>query len=102
MNRTDNGADPVTRLAPAVSLAPASALDDPRLAQATEEYEALLKAGHRPDRPAFLARHADLGDALARCLDAIEFVHAAGPRLSRSGGPGGGGTDLLPSGVPLG
>jgi serine/threonine protein kinase len=57
---------------------------DPRLTTALEEYRALLEAGERPDRAAFLARHADLGPALAECLAGLELVHAAAPALSAS------------------
>ena len=46
----------------------AAALDDPRVLRAAEEYAELLRAGRRPDRAAFLARYADIADALARCL----------------------------------
>jgi serine/threonine protein kinase/Flp pilus assembly protein TadD len=46
-----------------------------------EEYRALLRAGGSPDRPAFLARYPELAAALAECLDAVEFIEAAGPGL---------------------
>jgi WD40 repeat protein/serine/threonine protein kinase len=55
-----------------------------RLAEIVEEYRVLLKAGQRPDREAFLARHGDLTASLAECLDALEFVEAAGPQLHSS------------------
>src|SRR5262245_11389958 len=76
---------------------------DPELARAVEEYRALLKAGQRPDRAAFLDRHPQLGGALAECLEALEFLQAAVPQLS---GPA---PDVAPGpaegvqpGVPLG
>jgi serine/threonine protein kinase len=59
-------------------------LDDPRVIRAVQEYLAAIEAGQRPDRQEFLARHAALAGALAGCLDALEFVHAVGPRLEES------------------
>lgn len=56
-------------------------LDDPRVAQALEEYEALLQSGQRPDRREFLARHADVADALTGCLQSLEMLHGAAHRL---------------------
>jgi serine/threonine protein kinase/type II secretory pathway pseudopilin PulG len=61
--------------------APAEALDDPRVAVLVREYQAALEAGQRPDRRELLARHPDLAAALAGCLDALEFFHAAAPQL---------------------
>jgi serine/threonine protein kinase/Flp pilus assembly protein TadD len=55
------------------------------LTRALEEYRALLEAGERPDREAFLARHAELGSALADCLAGLELVHAVAPALSGTG-----------------
>lgn len=81
----------------------ASAVDDPRVVQATEEYAELLRNGARPDRAAFLARHAAIADALAACLDGLEFVHAVGGDISGAAGRmNGDGTDFLRSEVPLG
>ena len=55
--------------------------DDPRVVSAVEEYVNALEAGDRPDRQAFLARHADIADALAGCLDGLDFIYAVGPQL---------------------
>ena len=55
--------------------------EDPRLAEAVEEYRAALRSGRRPDREALLARHPDLAEALAGCLDTLEFVDAAAEDL---------------------
>src|SRR5262249_29564713 len=55
--------------------------DDPRVLQAVEEYLAAVQAGAAPDRQAFLARHADVAAALAECLDGLDFIQQAGPRL---------------------
>jgi serine/threonine protein kinase/Tfp pilus assembly protein PilF len=86
--------------APGVS---AVALDDPRVIRAVEEYLAALEAGPRPDRQQFLARHPDIAQALAGCLDGLEFVHGAAPQLSHPapGRPPAPGADLQPEG-PLG
>jgi serine/threonine protein kinase len=59
--------------------ADSSLLDDPRLRAAVQDYLAELEAGRRPDRRAWLARHADLADALAVFLDGLDLVHAAHP-----------------------
>jgi WD40 repeat protein/serine/threonine protein kinase len=68
-----------------------------------EEYCAALHAGQRPDRQTFLASHADIAEALAKCLDGLEFVYTAAPRLSLFGKAGfvAGGDELRPS-VALG
>ncbi len=50
-----------------------------------EEYCSALHAGQRPDRQTFLASHADIAEALAKCLDGLEFVCTAAPRLSLFG-----------------
>jgi hypothetical protein len=55
--------------------------DDPRVIRALEEYLAAQEAGAKPDRTAFLARYPAVAGALANCLDALEFVHAAAPQL---------------------
>jgi serine/threonine protein kinase/WD40 repeat protein len=61
------------------------AANNPRLAEAVEEYRSTLQAGRRPDRQALCARYADLGAALAECLDALEFVHGATPASDAAG-----------------
>jgi serine/threonine protein kinase/predicted Zn-dependent protease len=58
--------------------------DDPRVVSAVEEYVNALEAGERPDRQAFLARHADIADALAGCLDGLDFIYAVGPQLDEA------------------
>jgi serine/threonine protein kinase/Flp pilus assembly protein TadD len=65
--------------------------------RAVEEYSALVRAGQRPDRQAFLARHASCAAELAECLDGMEFVCQAVPELSQpEANPGG------PAASPLG
>jgi serine/threonine protein kinase len=75
------------------------------LAQALEAYRALLEAGARPDRAAFLARHPEIAEELAACLSGLEFVHAVAPALSsaaaESAAAGNRGVGM-PPGVPLG
>ncbi len=51
--------------------------DDPRIVAAPEEYLAAIEAGARPNRQAFLARHADIAPALAESLDGMEALHLA-------------------------
>jgi tetratricopeptide (TPR) repeat protein len=79
------------------------ALDDPRVIQAVEEYQAAWEAGPRPDRQAFLAGHLDIAAVLAQCLDGLEFVHSAAPQLSQSsqGQPSAAVAEIQPEG-PLG
>jgi tetratricopeptide (TPR) repeat protein/serine/threonine protein kinase len=68
----------------AVRAAPSQ--DDPRVIQALEDYLAALEAGPRPDRQAFLARHAAIAPALAQALDGLEFIQTAAPQLHGSAG----------------
>jgi serine/threonine protein kinase/Tfp pilus assembly protein PilF len=49
------------------------------------EYLAALEAGQQPDRAEFLNRHADIAEALADCLEGLEFVHGLGPELRPAG-----------------
>jgi serine/threonine protein kinase len=65
-------ADEAPRL---VTEGPTPGLDDPRVVAALDEYVAALEAGHRPDRQAFLARHAAVAAALAECLEGVEALH---------------------------
>jgi WD40 repeat protein/serine/threonine protein kinase/tetratricopeptide (TPR) repeat protein len=80
--------------------------DQDRMAQALEEYRALLETGQRPDWREFLGRYADIAEALSECLAGLEFVHGAAPALSQDapGGPTGApvsSQDLCPA-LPLG
>jgi serine/threonine protein kinase/uncharacterized protein HemY len=86
----------------AAAEAPCSEQDDPRVTHAALEYLDGLRAGRRPDRQQFLARHPDIAAALAECLDGLEFIHAAAPQLHHSAvgppaGPATGPRDLPPS-----
>jgi serine/threonine protein kinase len=60
--------------------------EDPRVLRAVEEYQAAWKAGRRPERGDYLARHADIAPALAECLDGLDFIQDAAPRLQESAG----------------
>ncbi len=60
---------------------PAADLDDPRVLQALEEYQAALDAGLCPGRADFLARYADVAGALAECLDGLDLVRSAASDL---------------------
>ncbi len=57
--------------------------DDPRVIQALDEYLAALEAGQKPDRLVFLARHGEVAEPLAKCLDGLEFVQHAAPQLDQ-------------------
>jgi serine/threonine protein kinase/WD40 repeat protein len=65
----------------AASVVPAP--DDPRLAEAVETYRRELNVGRRPDRRALCALYPDLADAIAECLDALDFLYAAAQDLSQ-------------------
>ena len=58
-----------TRTVPAVA-----GEDDPRLIAALEEYLHAIEEGRRPNRRRFLEAHAEIADALAPCLDGLDFV----------------------------
>jgi WD40 repeat protein/serine/threonine protein kinase len=61
--------------------------DDPRVLRAVEEYLEEVRAGRRPGRSEFLARHADVAGPLAECLDGLEFIQAAAPQLKEGAEP---------------
>jgi hypothetical protein len=61
-----------------------AAEDDPRVLRAVEEYLAARQAGAVPDRQTFLARHAAITDALADCLDGLDFIQQAAVPLCSS------------------
>jgi serine/threonine protein kinase len=63
-----------------------SEADDPRITRAIEEYLDALKAGRRPDRRQFLARHPDIAPALAECLGGLELIRAAASELHHPSG----------------
>jgi serine/threonine protein kinase/predicted Zn-dependent protease len=80
--------------------------DDPRVIQALDVYLAALEEGCRLDRDTFLAEHAEIAEALAKCLDGLEFVQKLAPELSRSSGshgpdPAAAAAEIKPEG-PLG
>jgi serine/threonine protein kinase len=66
--RRDSGAEPV----------------EASIMRVVEQYRAALQAGDKPDRQAFLARYPEMADALAECLDALEFIENAAPQLQQS------------------
>src|SRR5579872_542773 len=55
---------------------------NPRLLEAVREYQAAMEAGRKPNRRDFLTRYADVAEELADCLDGLDFVHSAAPRLT--------------------
>ena len=77
-------------------------LEDPRVVAALEQYLSAIEAGERPNRQAFLARHADVAEALAECLDGMEALQvAAPPHPANDPGPADGAAEW-PPGTPLG
>jgi serine/threonine protein kinase len=72
---------------------PASTVDDPRVLEALQEYQAALDAGQQPNRQELLARYPEVADALAECLDGLALVRSAASDLS-------GGTAISPP-MPL-
>jgi serine/threonine protein kinase/Flp pilus assembly protein TadD len=75
--------------------------DDSRIIRALQEYQVELRAGHKPSRSAFQARYPDIADALAECLDGLEYVHVVAPQLSDPGPAISAARDINPEG-PLG
>jgi serine/threonine protein kinase len=75
--------------------------DDPRVLEAVEEYLAAQRAGRRPDRAAFLARHAEVAAALAECLDGLDFIQGAAPRLHDVAGGSSAGATGGPAPAPV-
>jgi serine/threonine protein kinase/Tfp pilus assembly protein PilF len=107
-NRMNSGEDRTSGcavMAEQPSRPSAAPSEDARVIRAMHEYLAALEAGQPPDRAAFLDRHADIAEALADCLEGLEFVHGLAPELSpadegdRAGEPAA--TDLQLE-VPLG
>lgn len=83
------------------SVAPVDAvdgdLDDPRVAAALQEYQALLDAGLRPDRSEFLTRFPDVAGMLAEAMDGLDFLCEAAQTR-----PGANGRDSRPTPAQLG
>ena len=55
--------------------------DDPRVIAALEGYLEDLRAGRHWSQDEFLARHADIADALRPCLKAVGFIQSAAAQL---------------------
>jgi serine/threonine protein kinase len=82
-------------------------LDDSRVVEALEEYLQAVEKGEKPNRQAFLARHAEIAGALAGCLDGMEALHLAASSsspapLSSAGGEKGKGEGAWQPGTTLG
>jgi len=58
--------------------------DDPRVIAALEVYLEDLRAGRPWSRDEFLARHAEIADALSQCLTGLEFIQGAAAQLGGS------------------
>jgi serine/threonine protein kinase/Tfp pilus assembly protein PilF len=74
---------------------------DQRVTRAVEEYLAAWETGRRPNRQEFLAQHTDIADALAECLDGLDFIRSAAPDLRQETGPYTQSDNIQPEG-PLG
>jgi len=70
-------------------IASVSAIDDPRVAAAMQQYLDALESGQAPPREEFLAQHADIAKELAGCLDGLALVHEAARSIKEVGGPAG-------------
>jgi tetratricopeptide (TPR) repeat protein len=83
MSQIDDGLTSLTVRSGGGVQEPALPWQDPRVLRALEEYRAALEAGQPPDRQEFQARYPEIGEALAGCLAALEFVHLVAPELSQ-------------------
>jgi WD40 repeat protein/serine/threonine protein kinase len=61
---------------------PAVPPDDPRVVRAVEEYLAETERGRRPNREAFLRKHAEVAEALVGCLAGLDFIRSAAPEVA--------------------
>ena len=77
-------------------------LEDSAVIQAVQEYLAALEAGRKPDRREFLDRYPGIADALAECLDALEFMHSAAPQVQPTADSFQPSSEGLYAGTPLG
>src|SRR5229473_6563015 len=71
----------ISNLAPGGSTGPK---DESRIMQALQEYRTAREAGANPNRLEFLTRHADIASELSQCLEALDFVYEAAPKLQDS------------------
>jgi tetratricopeptide (TPR) repeat protein len=69
---------------------PLSAHDDPRLAEALDEYCAALRRGEAMSREQFLARHPEVAEGLRECLACLDLMEQAADSEGGAGtdGPG--------------
>ena len=77
-------------------------LEDSAVIQAVQEYLAALEAGRKPDRREFLDRYPGIADALAECLDALEFMQTAAPQVQPAADSPQPSSEGLYAGTPLG
>jgi WD40 repeat protein/tRNA A-37 threonylcarbamoyl transferase component Bud32 len=81
MNQTEDWRPNGLAAGPYPDSNPAPSEADARLVQALQEYRAAVHAGQKPDRQAFLARHAEIAAELAECLDGLEFIQGTAPQM---------------------
>jgi serine/threonine protein kinase len=70
-----------------------AASEDEQVARALEEYGHQMRFGTRPDRDEFLARHPQIADVLAECLDGFEMVEGVVGHFGALGAAGGAASD---------
>jgi len=70
---------------PPAAEGPPPGIDDPSVIALVEQYVVALEEGKSPDRGPLLRQHPELAAELARCLDALEFVHRVAPQLEDRG-----------------
>ena len=77
--------------------------EDPRVIAALEAYLEDLQAGRPWSRDEFLARHAEIAEALSQCLPGLEFIDAGAAHFGGSGAfSAADPTDSLPPRAQLG
>ena len=79
--------------------------EDPRLVQALRDYREAMRGQWKPERQEFLARYPEIAQALAECLDGLEWIQLAGSELREAvaGEPSASRPELdMPAGTTLG
>jgi eukaryotic-like serine/threonine-protein kinase len=83
MKRLDDGPSLEATAPAGPGNGPSPDSEDPRVTRAVEDYLAAVRAGRPPQREAFLTGHPEIAKELAECLDGLEFLREAAPKLQR-------------------